>query len=468
MRAGVSIIRVSGPKAAQALQALAPHAKPPPPRTAVVRKLTAPSTRDLLDEALVLYMPGPKTFTGEDTLELHTHGSRAVVSATLHELGALDGLRLAEPGEFTRQAYANGRMELTQVEGLGDLINADTEQQRRQALAALGGAQRRAYDGWRQALLKSLAYTEALIDFGEDEEDVTAAALAGAVDATRAVRAEMEASLTDARRGEAVRDGVRVAILGPPNAGKSSLLNLLSQRDAAIVSPIAGTTRDVVQVTLELGGLPVVLSDTAGLREGSDDPIEVQGMRRSAGEARKAHLQLWVYDATEPPADLSELDAGWAGRGDDADTADGDDDAALPASRRLLVLNKVDLVGGGGDAAAAAAQLAPHEHQWRLSCETGVGVGPFVEALGGIVRELYGADGREPALVTRARHRQHLERCVGALGAFERLAAMGESAPLDLACEELRCASSELGRITGRVDVEDLLDIILRDFCIGK
>ena len=257
----------------------------------------------------MLWFPGPNSFTGEDTVELHTHGSRAVVGATLEALGQLDGLRMAEPGEFTRQAFANGRMELTQVEGLADLINADTEEQRKQALNQMGGAQRTRYEAWRQELLNALAYTEALIDFGEDAEDVTTDALREAAMKMRGLRLRVESQLADGGRGEVVREGVRVVILGPPNAGKSTLLNALAERPAAIVSPTAGTTRDVVQVTLELGGLPVVISDTAGLREQTDDPIEVQGMLRAAGEARKANIQLWVYDAGDPPVSSSQLDA---------------------------------------------------------------------------------------------------------------------------------------------------------------
>ena len=462
VRAGVSVVRVSGPHAHQVLERMAPGRDGglPEPRRAVLRKLRQPSSDaspagELIDEVLALWFPGPRSFTGEDTVELHTHGSRAVVSATLEALGKLEGLRMAEPGEFTRQAFFNGRMDLTEVEGLSDLINADTEEQRKQALRQMGGVQRERYETWRGELLRSLAHTEALIDFGEDAEDVTNDALRSAVERARALRLRVEAELGDGGRGEVVREGVRVAILGPPNAGKSTLLNALAQRPAAIVSDIAGTTRDVVQVTLELGGLPVLLSDTAGLREATEDPIERQGMARAADEARKAHIQLWVYDASDPPSRAEQLDADAAAgaRGaDDAAAAAGSDGAEVGVEAiRLLVLNKLDLLSKGdlpsaptanaptaagssdsapiantptttAAAAAAACALLPAASQWRLSCATGDGLTDFLEALSRLVASRYGAADGEPALITRARHREHLQRCAAALNAYEECA----------------------------------------------
>ena len=524
-RAGVSVVRVSGPRAADVFTRMAPgrNATPPAPRRAVLRKLLSPTDGDdVIDEVLALWFPAPNSFTGEDTVELHTHGSRAVVSATLEALGTLDGLRMAEPGEFTRQAFANGRMELTQVEGLADLINADTEEQRKQALWQMGGAQRERYEAWRAELLSALAHTEALIDFGEDAEDITVHvhahvhvhvhvrvhactssirtlhgaphpfapcmcigedaeditddALRGAVQTTSAMRREMEAQLADGGRGEVVREGVRVAILGPPNAGKSTLLNALAQRPAAIVSPRAGTTRDVVQVTLQLGGLPVLLSDTAGLREQTDDPIEVQGMLRAADEARRANVQLWVFDASEAPTRPEQLDTDAALSGLAEGSVDAADAVAQavppreparpdgPDALRLLVLNKADLLA----APLPPSTLVEPEAQWQLSCQSGDGLQPFLDALAGLVASRYGSSEAEPALITRARHREHLRGCADALAAFEEYAALGDSAPLDLAAEEIRMAATELGRITGKIDVEELLDVIFRDFCIGK
>ena len=484
-RAGVSVIRVSGPQARDAITQLAPveSGELPPPRRAVLRSLVRPPADgggdggggggnswqpETIDQALVLWFPGPRSFTGEDVVEFHTHGSRAVVAAVLEALGTVRGLRLAEAGEFTRQSFMNGKMELTQVEGLSDLINADTEEQRKQALAQMSGVQRRQYEAWRQSLLKSLAYTEALIDFGEDADDVTVDALGVARADVRALGEQLRAQLSDGRRGEVVREGVRVAILGPPNAGKSTLLNLLAQREAAIVSPIAGTTRDVVRVTLQLGGLPVELADTAGLRDVTDDPIEKLGMRRAADEARRAHVQLWVCDAAAPPHSLQLFEESTAAG--DAGTVEVEVAAEAAAEEdeplRLLVHNKVDTLAA--EAPRVAVEGLPGAQQWWVSCTTQAGVQPFLDALSGLVATRYGAAEGEPALITRARHREHVSAALDALDAFERLAAQGEAAPLDLAAEELRTAANELGRISGRVDVEELLDVIFRDFCIGK
>ncbi|CAN0369538.1 unnamed protein product, partial [Ectocarpus sp. 12 AP-2014] len=340
--AGVAVVRISGPMSAQVLQALTsatslssvtpPEASaggdagvtaaaapavvdgggagrrlPPFPaaRRAVVRRLYDPATGDLLDEALVLWMPGPRSFTGEDTVELHTHGSRAVINGVLDALagmGAASGMRrvrLAERGEFTQRAYGNGRMDLTGVEGLADLIAADTAAQRKQALKQMGGALRDMYEEWRHQLKGCLAHAEAVIDFGDDEEDVGGdAAFAAMMPRVRGLAAEIDRHLRDGGRGEIVRSGVRVAIVGPPNAGKSSLLNLLAARPAAIVSPVAGTTRDVVEVQMDIAGLPVTLSDTAGLREATDDEVEREGMRRARSAVDNAHLAIFVVDAT--------------------------------------------------------------------------------------------------------------------------------------------------------------------------
>ena len=451
----------------------------------MLRSLRWPSAEEggapgeVIDQALALWFPAPRSFTGEDTVELHTHGSRAVVAAALDALGRLPGLRLAEPGEFTRQAFRNGRMDMTEVEGLGDLINADTEEQRKQALRQMGGAQRRQYDEWRAALLKSLAYTEALIDFGEDADDITTDALAQAVTSTQALRAEMGRLLEDGARGEVVRDGVRVAILGPPNAGKSTLLNTLAQRPAAIVSPIAGTTRDVVSVTLQLGGLPVLLADTAGLRAGSSDPIEALGMRRSADEARRAQLQLWVFDAAAPPTKRDDLYA------DAALEAFEEEAAAISAAAGEAGAAAAARGGGGGGGGArggggAAARPQQDRPRARRAAVRARGarapVAPLVRDAGGrralsrrARRARQGAlrlrRPRARADHARAPPRAHAElrRRARRLRGARRPRRGGAARPRRRGAPRRRRRARP---ITGKIDVEELLDVIFRDFCI--
>ena len=314
-KTGVAVVRISGPAARMCLEELTLTGRPtarkpqafPDARRASLRYLYCPRTRDVLDHALVLWFPGPRSFTGEDIVELHCHGGRAVIlgvfgalehlddtlAATLRQQGAGDdgssggarrsGIRPADRGEFTRRAFENGRMDLTEVEGLSDLLAADTSEQRKQALRQMDGYLRQFFERWREELLGCLAHTEAVIDFGDDdrEDDVNDGAMYALLPRVRVLREELLVHLRDGRRGELVRDGVKIALAGPPNAGKSSLMNALARRPAAIVSPIAGTTRDIVEVRMDLGGIPCIISDTAGLRAGSSDPIEVEGMLRA-------------------------------------------------------------------------------------------------------------------------------------------------------------------------------------------
>ncbi|WP_431856800.1 tRNA uridine-5-carboxymethylaminomethyl(34) synthesis GTPase MnmE [Azospirillum sp.] len=426
-RAGVAVVRVSGPETASALKALAGNDLPRP-RFAGLRTLRDPCTGEALDDALVLWFPAPRSFTGEDVGELHLHGGRAVVAGVIEALGALPGLRVAEPGEFTRRAFENGKLDLTAAEGLADLVDAETSAQRRQALRQMEGALGRLYEGWRDRLTRSLAHIEADIDF--PDEDLPS----GVADAVRPVLetlvTEIDAHLADGRRGERLREGLHIAIVGAPNAGKSSLLNALARRDAAIVSARAGTTRDVIEVHLDVGGFPVVLADTAGLREAGDE-IEEEGIRRALDRAAKADVKIAVFDATAP------LDAATR---------------ALIDADTVVVLNKTDLAPAVTDVDGKAALP--------VSARTGAGLHQLEERLAAFSADRLAGSGA-PAL-TRARHRAALEECQGAL-------ARALTAPLpELAAEDVRLASRALGRITGRVDVEDLLDVIFRDFCIGK
>jgi tRNA modification GTPase len=429
-----------------------------------------PDNGDELDDGLALWFPGPTSVTGEDVAELHVHGSRAALAAIMAVLSR-QGLRLAEPGEFTRRAFLNGKLDLTQAEAVADLAAAETEAQRRQALRQLDGQLGDIYRGWGERLLRLLAHLEAAIDF--PDEDLPPEIEARVAGETAALAEEIGAHLADRHRGERLRDGIAVAILGPPNAGKSSLLNQLARREAAITSPIAGTTRDVIEVAIDLAGYPVVLADTAGLRD-SADVIEQEGLRRALARAGAAELRLFVFDARHP---------------EDAQGA-----AAWPGPDTLLVANKIDLLrtepesgypartpqpsspglsrgptscdslwmAGPSPAMTKeemAVAISPAESAIPVSALTGEGIPVLVSALTARIAETY--DIAAPVL-TRARHREALETAH---------AALRRSLAADLAelrAEDLRLAWRSLGHITGGVDVEDLLDVIFADFCLGK
>ena len=427
--AGVAVIRLSGAAAGGALSALA--GRLPPPRRARVAALADPACGAPLDRALVLWFPGPASFTGEDVAEVHCHGGRAVVDGVLDALGRLPGLRLAEPGEFSRRAFAAGKLDLTAAEGLADLVAAETAAQRRQALRQLDGALGRLYDGWRERLVRALAFVEAALDFADEELPD------GAVDEARAEVAgtavEIAAHLADGGRGERLRAGAEVAVIGPPNAGKSSLVNRLARRDVAIVSAAPGTTRDVVEARLDLDGVPVTVADTAGLRAAPGE-VEREGVRRARARAESADRVLAVFDATTWPAIDEGIVRGLEGGG-------------------IVVLNKRDLVAGCDLPGRVAGWPAV-----ATSCLTGEGLDALVRTLAGQL----GGGGEGGAPLTRARHRNALEQCAQAL---DRFAAAGEP---ELAAEDLRLAVRALGRITGRADVEDVLDAVFASFCIGK
>ncbi len=432
-KAGVAVIRVSGPAAGLVLDRMAPPR--PKPRRAAFRRIVDPPTGELLDAALVLFFQGPSSETGEDIAELQLHGSPAVVRSVLNALGNLPSCRLAEPGEFARRAFLNGKIDLTTAEGIADLIDAETDAQRRQALAHAGGAFARLCDDWRGQLLEARALAEAAIDFS-DEGDVAADAIVHARSAARALRAEVERHLQGARVGEIVRDGFRVVIAGPPNVGKSSLINALAKRDVAIVSPEPGTTRDVVEVHLDLVGYAVIVADTAGLRH-APGPVEQEGVRRATNRARSADLVLWLVDATEPvwtpPADL--------GAG---------------ADRLLVVVNKADRVD---DAPTIGGPTDPP----RISALTGDGLAELITRLSALVGARLDSSAGN-TLPTQARHRAALSACVDALARLN--ADPGLAA--ELVAEELRSAADALGRITGRIDAEEVLGQIFGRFCIGK
>lgn len=433
-RAGIAVLRLSGPSAGAALRSLTGQALPPP-RKAVLRRFRDPSGGETIDSGLALWLPGPASFSGEDMAELQIHGGRAVPAAMIEALGRLPGLRPAEPGEFSRRAFEHGKLDLTAVEAIADLVNAETAAQRRQALRQLSGALGHLYEAWRGRLLRVQATLEATIDFPEDVPDSTIRSIAHEL---LGLGSEISQHLDDGRRGERLREGFSVAVVGAPNVGKSSLLNWLVRREAAIVSATAGTTRDVIEVHLDLAGYPLILADTAGLRESSDE-IEAEGVRRALARAAAADLCLVVLDATRWP----EIDAAVA-----AEISNG----------AVVVLNKIDLAPQPERVALGEISVLP------VSVKSGAGLDRLLELLTDKVAEGMAVESL-PAL-TRERHRQALVECRDCLQRAI-LAASAGGTP-ELAAEDVRLAARALGRVTGKVDVEDMLDVLFREFCIGK
>lgn len=420
----------------------APGSVLPPPRYSFLCKIIDPDSstvsRETIDRCLVVWFRGPASFTGEDVVEYHLHGSPAAVRHLLDVLSRRPGHRLAAPGEFTRRAFENGKIDLTEAEAVADLVNAETAFQKAQALWQMDGALSRLYEGWREDLVRALAHLEADIDF--PDEDLPEGVASQVRPRLERLAAEVRTHLDDGRRGERLRDGIQIAVVGAPNAGKSSLVNALAGRDVAIVSEHAGTTRDIIEVALDLGGYPVVVADTAGLRPdqlgtGPQDVIESEGIRRALDRARMADIKLLLFDAAALPAR-------------DPHTA------ALAGPDSLAVFNKADLMPDGA---------AREEGAVYISAQTGQGLETLVAALTNRAARLAGT-GETPSL-TRRRHRLALEECLAAL---DRTLDGGGGRMPELVAEDVRLAVRALGRITGRVDVEDLLDVVFRDFCIGK
>eukprot|EP01135_Chromosphaera_perkinsii_P001394 Nk52_evm11s166 gene=Nk52_evmTU11s166 len=536
-KAGVSVIRISGPDAFNGLKALLKPSmaneadaisyqhgvdyelflkyikdvQVPKSRQLVYRKLHNPISGVHIDDAMVVAFPGPRSFTGEDVVELNVHGSEAVIKHILGLLSKLPGMRTAEAGEFTKRAFFNNKLDLTEVEGLGDLINAETEAQRIQALRQLSGQMGKIYEDWRAKLLKSLAFIEAMIDFGESEDlEVEGGSVSSGLsppekevlNRVNELKASMESYLNDGRRGERLRNGFYIAIGGLPNVGKSTLLNCLSRRDVAIVSDIAGTTRDVMEVSLDLNGFPFVIQDTAGIRDETktNDVIELEGVRRARRCLENGDVNIVVLDAQ--CLLYSEL-----GEGNDKSVMANEYKRLYKESiealdlikwteerpKHIVVFNKCDLVRKvmashmkhdvlvemGERFVKSFLQTSQFSKQSNfpklhfLSCKDEDGVSELILTLTEQVathgeNEHTGQSTGKNTIITQERHREHLVHCVELLHSFSRWYGSDEHRDVVMASEELRQACICLGKITGRTGVEDVLDVIFSDFCIGK
>ena len=433
-RSGIAVVRVSGPSAKASLALFSKDNFQP--RQAVLTKLIDPHTQSLIDHAIVIYFQPPRSYTGEDVVEYHIHGGKAVKESLLNALSQCQNHRMAEAGEFTRRAFENGRMDLTQAEAVADLIHAETEAQKQLALSQMGGALRDLYTDWSNELKKSLAYAEAQIDFGEDdlpEEEIKA----NIHPVLKKVAHQIQAHLDDDHRGEILRDGIKIAIIGAPNAGKSSLINALAKRDVAIVSDIPGTTRDILEVHLDLNGIPVKFYDTAGLRpeqlstENKQDIIEAEGIKRALKIAKKADFKILLFDGSS--GNLH------------AQTLEQYDD------KSFIVINKSDL----------NTNINRNDYLF-ISSKTGENIDHFIKNVSRETSSLFEDLSHTPSL-TRERHREALNNALSSINN-----ALNENLTADLVSEDIRMAVRYIGKITGKVDVEDLLDIIFRDFCIGK
>ena len=433
--AGVAVIRLSGPRARAVMNAVIDSE--PKPRCAALRYITDPKNGDVIDQALVLFFPGEKSFTGEECVEFQLHGGRAVVKAMLELLDSFEGCRMAEAGEFARRAFENGKFDLTAIEGLADLIHAETENQRKQAVRQASGAHRSVIEGWHEVLLHARSMIEAELDFS-DEDDIPGAISDGIWPKLDVLKAEIEHQLSHADRGERLRDGLTVVLAGHPNAGKSSLLNWFAKRDVAIVTEEAGTTRDLLELHLDIEGYPVTVIDTAGLRQ-SANIVEQEGIRRAIEKSGSADLLIEVVDASDPDERVS-LDS---------------------RARRLILFNKLDRIGAETKAPFVVRDEI-REEVFFVSVRDGTGMDQFYDSFVKQIAQQF--DGSENILITRERHKRFLLNCVENVDK----AIIYNDSPLEIRSEYLRMAGDELGKITGRIDVEDMLGVIFSQFCVGK
>ena len=430
---GIAVIRVSGKNTAEVVKKITGD-ELPNPREATRRKFNYINTNELIDEGVLLWFPGPNSYTGEDLAEFHVHGSRAVINALHSTISKIENCRLAEPGEFTKRAFQNGKINLIEAESIADLISSETEIQRKQALKIMSGKSSDQFNSWRDKLLKILSHIEAKIDF--PDEDLPKDILTNIQKTSDQVSSEIQRTLNDQKVGERIREGFKIAIIGPSNAGKSSLLNYLSKRDAAIVSEIAGTTRDVIETHLNFDGYPVVVSDTAGIRD-SKDEIEKKGIKIALNRAEDADLKLVIVSAKN--VDFTKV------------LKD------LLAKNAILVVNKSDLIKG-----KLNSKFKKYKHVL-ISIKKDLNLNKLISKIKSKLKNQFIST--ENILITRERHRQNLKNCVYHLQKFQEKKSTKD---FDKAAEDLRLATRHLGMIVGKVDVEELLGSIFSDFCIGK
>ena len=431
--AGIAIIRVSGKNTADVIKKITGN-KLPSPREATRRKFNYINTNELIDEGVLLWFPAPNSYTGEDLAEFHVHGSRAVITALHKTIAQIENCRLAEPGEFTKRAFQNGKISLLKAESIADLISSETEIQRKQALKIMSGKSSNRFNSWREKLLKILSHVEAKIDF--PDENLPKDILIDIQKTSDQVSFEIQKTLNDQKVGEKIREGFKIAIIGPTNAGKSSLLNYLSKRDVAIVSETAGTTRDVIETHLNLDGYPVIVSDTAGIRD-SKDEIEQKGVKLALHRADDADLKLVIIDGNSNDLNKTLKD--------------------FVDENAILVVNKSDLLNGNLN-----EKFKKHEYVL-ISIKNNSNLDQLISKIKNKLKNKFISN--EDILITRERHRQHLEHCITYLKSFKNKKGSKE---FDKAAEDLRLATRHLGMIVGKVDVEELLDSIFNDFCIGK
>jgi len=430
---GIAVIRVSGKNTAEVIKRLT-ASELPRPRVATLKKFNKNGGKELIDEGVIIWFPAPNSYTGEDLAEFHVHGSRAVINAMHFSISRIKNCRLAEPGEFTKRAFQNGRVNLLKAESIADLISSETEIQRKQALKIMSGKSSDKFNLWREKLLKILSHIEAKIDF--PEEDLPKNIIADIQKISKNVLIEIKKTLNDQKVGERIREGFKIAIVGPPNSGKSSLLNYLSKRDVAIVSEIAGTTRDVIETHLNLDGYPVIVSDTAGIRS-SKNEIEKKGIKIALNRAEDADLKLVIVSAKN--VDFSGVLKG------------------LLAKNAILVVNKSDLIKG-----KLNNKFKKFEHIL-ISIKKDSNLNKLIKKIKSKLKNKFTTT--EDILITRERHRQNLNNCVKHLEKFQKKKSAQD---FDKAAEDLRLATRHLGMIVGKVDVEELLGSIFNDFCIGK